>query len=129
MSGKSIPINKKDIMNYLNIQNNFLIVYPQKNDIKEIINSLINYIYDNDCKKMSVDISMLNMIDAIKTGTICSTYHFSKYPNGSLEWIVKDIETRNSLKTLALKTIKTSIKQPIIKNFYPIKQQKIAILR
>jgi len=116
-------------MNYFDIENNFLTVTHYKSDVEEVISALNDYIESEDCERLSVDISALNMIDAVKTGAICSTCHFTKYPFGSLEWIVKDIETKNSLKMLSLKTVKTAVKMPIIKDFYQVERQKIIALR
>lgn len=121
--------NQKNKMNYLDIQNNFLTVTPYKNNVEEIIAALNEYIEVQDCAKLSIDISSLSLVDCLKAGTLCSTSHFIKYPFGAIEWIVKDIETKNLLKTLSLKTVKTTIKKPIIKDTYPVKMQKVIALR
>ncbi len=112
-------------MNCFDIHNNFLTLNPYFSNVEEIIENLNKYISSYPCEKMSIDISCLNMIDAVKTGAICSTYHFSRYPFGALEWIVRDIETKNALKMLSLRTVKTSIKKPIIKNIYTSSHRKV----
>lgn len=124
-----IITNKENKMNYFDIQNHFLTITPQKNDIEKIIKGINSYITEENCEKLSVDISALNMIDALKISAMCSSSHFIKYPFGNLQWIVKDVQTKSLVKSLALKTVKTTIKKPIIKDFCPIKVQKVAALR
>lgn len=104
-------------MNYFDIQNNFLTISTTNCEIKEIICTLNEYILNQDCEQLKIDISALNIIDAMKLGVMCSTSHFTKYPFGSVEWIVKDIETKNLLKKLSLKTVKFTIKETRIKDF------------
>lgn len=116
-------------MNYLDIQNNFLIVTPYKNDISEIADGLTQHIISCACEHMSVDLSALSMFDAIRVSSVCSAFHFSKYPFGSLEWVVKDFETKNAMRALTLKTVKVSIKRPILKNIFDERPKKIMALR
>lgn len=116
-------------MKYFDTEHNFLTVNAYNANIDEIIDGLNNHISRHDCEKLSIDISILNLLDATKVGAICSTHHFSKYPFGSLEWIVKDVETKNTLKMLSMKTTKTSIKHPIIKDFITPKKSKVVAIR
>lgn len=104
-------------MNYFDIQNNFLTINTSNYGVKETICTLNEYILHQDCEQLKIDISSLNIIDAMKIGTMCSTSHFIKYPFGTIEWIVKDVETQNLLKNLALKTVKFTIKETRIKDF------------
>lgn len=71
-------------------------------DIFEKINEVKQYITNNDCQSLCVDISSLNMIDTTKICVLCSTFHFAKYPNGKITWYVKDEITRNLIKRLKL---------------------------
>ncbi len=116
-------------MNYLDIQNNFLTVAPYRSDVSEIIDGLNEYILAHECERMNVDISVLTMLDAIRVSAVCSTYHFAKYPFGSIEWIVRDLETRNTLRTYMLKTVHVSVKKPIIKNLYTPTISNVVSLR
>lgn len=116
-------------MNYLNIQNNFLTVTKYHNNTDEIIARLNEFVLNNDCNVLCVDISILNMIDAIKVGTLCATTHFTKHPTGTIELIVKDIESKMALKVLGLRTLKITIKRPIIENFYQPVSRKVVALR
>ena len=116
-------------MNYFDIQNNFLTVRPYIHDIKEITNGLTNYITTQDCAHLSIDISKLNLVDSLRVSTVCSVHHFTKYPYGNIEWVVKDSEIRNSLRLLALKTVKVSVKKPIVVNMFPVQNRKVVALR
>ena len=72
--------------------------------------SLINdYIEKHSCRKMSVDISFMNILDACYVSTLCSTKHYIKYPNGKINWKVssnlvkefnKDLELGNAIYSL-----------------------------
>ena len=101
-------------MNYFDIENTFLTIAKNCADTKKLVNEMNKYITREDCRRMFVDISRLNMMDAVKISTICSVKHFSKYPAGEIRWIVKDNETRSMLKPLELKTVTTSVKRAII---------------
>lgn len=120
---------KESKMNYFDIQDNFLTVTPYKDNVEEIINAINEYIEVQDCEKLSIDVSSLSLVDCLKAGTLCSTSHFIKYPFGAIEWIVKDIEAKNLLKTLSLRTVKTTIKKPIIKDFCLNSSAKVVALR
>lgn len=116
-------------MNYFDIQNNFLTITRPHSNLEEIVNGLNEYILNNECEHLGIDISVLNIIDAVNAGVSCSTSHFSKYPFGSIELIVKDLETKNLLKKLSLKTVKTNIKRPIINHFFQPVCKKIVDIR
>lgn len=71
-------------------------------DTIEYINS---YIDKYSCENMSVDISFMNVLDACYVSTLCSTKHFTKYPQGKISWKIsselirefnKDLELGNS---------------------------------
>ena len=51
---------------------------------------------------MTFDISMLNIIDATKVATIASTYHFLKFEEGKIDWLVSSKEVAKMLKPLNL---------------------------
>ena len=104
-------------MNYFEVQNNFLTISANNVKSEEIVNALNKYITRQDCERMYVDISAINMLEATKIGALCSAKHFSKYPSGELKWIVKDKETCSLLEPLTLKTVKANIKRPIIEAY------------
>ena len=53
-------------------------------DALVLAESIKNYIKDNDCPSLSMDISHLNLLDASKVTVLCSTYHWAKYPDGKI---------------------------------------------
>ncbi len=101
-------------MNYFDIENTFLTLKSNICDTKTLAEEVNKYITRQDCERMFVDISLLNMLDAAKISTICSVKHFSKYPTGEIRWIVKDKETSSIIKPLELKTVTTTVKRTII---------------
>ena len=65
----------------------------------EYINS---HIEKHSCEYLSVDISFMNIIDACYVSTLCSTKHFSKYPNGKIDWKVSSESVKEFNKNLGL---------------------------
>lgn len=78
----------------------------QKNTTRNLVESIKNYIYENECPKITMDISNLNVIDASKVALICSTYHYAKYPHGEISWKVASTEIKNIIKPLNLGNIR-----------------------
>jgi anti-anti-sigma regulatory factor len=83
---------------------NFEIDEAIKDSIK-LVESIKNYIKENDCPDLSMDISSLNIIDASKITILCSTYHWAKYPDGSVSWLINSDEIRELVKPLNLGNI------------------------
>ena len=81
-----------------------------KNSIFEAITEAKDYISRNDCKFLSIDISGLNLIDAMKVCILSSTYHFAKYNDGKIKWFVKDENTKKQIEMLNLDNIEIAIK-------------------
>ena len=77
-------------MNHFDEQNNFLNVTAVNGKTEDVVKSINRYIDRHECKKMCIDISTFNIIDAAKISAICSTKHFSKYPFGALQWVVNN---------------------------------------
>lgn len=74
-------------------------------DPLDIVESIKQYINDNDCPNLSMDISHLNIIDASKVTILCSTYHWAKYPQGQVNWLINSPEVKNLIKPLSLGNI------------------------
>ena len=75
-------------------------------DAVDLIN---DYIEKHSCRKMSIDISFMNILDACYVSTLCSTKHYIKYPDGKINWKVssnlvkefnKDLELGNAIYSL-----------------------------
>ena len=79
------------------------LIFPNtKSNTISMVESIKNYIKENDCPKLSMDISHLNIIDASKVTIICSTYHWSKYPNGKISWLINSPEIKELVNPLNL---------------------------
>ena len=72
----------------------------------DLVQEIKDYIYQNDCPKLSMDVSHLNIIDASKVTIICSTYHWAKYPNGEISWKINSPEIKEFVKPLNLGNIR-----------------------
>ncbi len=68
----------------------------------EAVAEINSYIEQNACETLSVDISSMNIIDACYVSTLCSTTHYIKYPNGSINWRVSSDYVREFNKDLEL---------------------------
>lgn len=75
------------------------------NNAINLVESIKNYIYENDCPTLSMDISHLNIIDASKVTILCSTYHWAKYPEGKISWKINSDEVKDLIKPLNLGNI------------------------
>lgn len=51
---------------------------------KNGIDKFRKYIKNNKCKYVTVDLSCLNIFDALKTAALSSAYHFQEYPSGKI---------------------------------------------
>lgn len=71
-----------------------------------LVEKIKNYIEKNDCPKMSMDVTHLNMMDASKVTIICSTYHWAKYPDGEISWVINSPEIKELVKPLNLGNIR-----------------------
>lgn len=80
-------------------------------DVLRETEKLKNYILKRNCKNLSVDISSLNFIDAMKVSAPVSAFHFAKYIDGSLKWLVKDEMAKNQMKQLMLKNMLIVVKK------------------
>ena len=74
-------------------------------DTARFVESMKKYISENDCPTLSMDVSHMNIIDASKVTILCSTYHWSKYPNGKINWKIASPEIREIIKPLNLGNI------------------------
>ena len=66
------------------------------------IEYLNNYIDKTNCKKMSVDISFMNVIDSCYVTSICSAKHYTKYPDGKILWKISSELIKDLNKDLSL---------------------------
>lgn len=79
--------------------------------IFEAINEAKDYISRNNCLYLNIDISGLNMIDAIKVCVLSSTFHYAKYCGGKIKWYVKDENIKKQIGLLRLDNTEVEIKR------------------
>lgn len=80
------------------------------NDLQRDIKKLKSYMDKSDCKIVTVDVSVLNFIDAVRVCSLVSGYHYAKYIDGSLTWLVKDDFTKTSIEPFMLSNMLIKIK-------------------
>ena len=106
---RNFPHNFPEGSNYE--QEATLKVGNYKASIFEAVYEAKDYISRNDCRYLSIDISGLNMIDALKVCVLSSTFHFAKYPDGKIKWFVRDEKIKNQIELLRLDTTIVEIKK------------------
>lgn len=89
----------------------FLKVGNYKDSIFEAINEAKDYISRNECRLLSIDISGLNMIDAMKVCVLASTFHYAKYCGGRIKWFVRDENIKNQIEMLRLDNTEVDVKR------------------
>lgn len=92
-------------------QEAFLKVGNYQCNIFEAINEAKDYISRNDCPFLSIDISGLNLIDALKVCVLSSTFHYAKYCKGKIKWFVKDERIKEQVELLKLDNVEIEIKR------------------
>jgi hypothetical protein len=63
------------------------------------------YINKYDCPEITLDLSGLNIIDALKFMILSSTYHYRKYPKGKLKCKTNSADIRNFVESFAVKNL------------------------
>ncbi len=79
--------------------------YNQEDTVK-LVQSIRNYLSEHDCPSLAMDISHLNIMDASKVTVLCSNYHYAKYPQGEISWLINSPEVKELVKPLNLGNIK-----------------------
>lgn len=77
------------------IQNNHCVVIPSCNevfDIKAIAGGVRDFINENDCKKLVLNLKGFNLVDAGNITILASAYHYSKYSKEGIFKIIVDSE-------------------------------------
>ena len=73
--------------------------------IVELEGSSLKLNYQASPEKYIVDISNMNLINAVKLAIMCSTYCFIKDFKKKICWLVKDEEIRRAISVLRLRNI------------------------
>lgn len=71
-----------------------------------LVESIKKYISDHECPELYMDISHLNILDASKVTVLCSTHHWSKYPDGKISWKISSKEINDLVNPLNLGNIR-----------------------
>jgi len=75
---------------------------PVNKNTKDTLKNIKHSIKKSKVSNMEFDISNLNIIDATKVATLASTYHYLKFNDGYINWIVNSREVENMLRPLNL---------------------------
>ena len=92
-------------------QSNEQLMILENFEADTVIESFNKHIKKSGCEYMSVDISFLNVMDAMKVSTLCATNHYMKYPNGKINWYVSSPEVERFSSALNLGNSKYLIKK------------------
>ena len=92
-------------------QEAFLKVGNYHCNVFEAINEAKDFIQNHDCPTLSIDISGLNVIDALKVCVLSSTFHYAKYCTGKVEWIVKEEKIKEQIQLLKLDNVEIEVKR------------------
>lgn len=68
----------------------------------EVVEQINTYIERHSCETLDIDISFMNVIDACYVSTLCATKHFTKYPQGKINWKVSSKSIQDFNKDLEL---------------------------
>lgn len=97
-------------MRAANKQDIYLEIEKYDKDVFEVVEKIKSFILSQECPFLVIDISKMNLIDSSKICILSSTFHFSRYPEGNIAWIVNDIETQHMIRYLKLKNVTTELK-------------------
>ena len=68
----------------------------------EVVEQINTYIERHSCETLDIDISFMNVIDACYVSTLWATKHFTKYPQGKINWKVSSKSIQDFNKDLEL---------------------------
>ncbi len=61
----------------------------------DVVEKFRKFIEKNDCPKIEVDLSAVNIFEAVKFMVLSSTYHYQKYPQGKLRCRIQSDDVKN----------------------------------
>ncbi len=68
---------------------------------KNIMEKFKRYVKTHDCPEVTLDLSSLNIFDAVKFAVLSSAYHYRKYPSGKLKYHVPSEEIRELISNFS----------------------------
>ena len=78
------------------------VLIPNTKNPKDAVEYINSYIDKTSCKEFSVDISFMNLMDSCYVTTLCSAKHYTKYPEGNIDWIVSSNLVKEFTKDMSL---------------------------
>jgi len=78
------------------------ILIPNTNNPAEAVECISFYMSKTKSKEFSVDISFMNVIDACYVSTLCSTKHYTMFPDGKIRWYVSSEQVKEFSKDMLL---------------------------
>lgn len=75
-----------------------------------MIETIETFLSKTNVNQAFVDISDMNMLDALRTSVLCSTKFFAKYPDKKICWSVKDEETKKAISYFMLNNMELHTK-------------------
>ncbi len=63
------------------------------------------YIKTHECPEVTLDLSALNVLDAVKYALLSSAYHYGKYPSGKLKYHVPSEEIKNIISNFSMNNL------------------------
>lgn len=85
-------------------------------DTNEVINFIENYIANQKLTIYEIDISSLNIFDAIKISVLISTKYYDIEKNNKFKWIVNDKLVYNTISKLKLSNMMLCLKEKNVIN-------------
>ena len=85
-------------------------------DTNEVIDFIENYIANQKLTTYEIDISSLNLFDAIKISVLISTKYYDIEKNNTFNWIVSDKLVYSIISKLKLSNMMLSLKETNIIN-------------
>ena len=66
-----------------------------------ILEKFKRYVKTHDCPEVTLDLSSLNIFDAVKFVVLSSAYHYTKYPSGKLKYHVPSEEVKELISNFS----------------------------
>lgn len=61
----------------------------------DVVEKFKSFIEKNVCPKIEVDLSAVNIFEAVKFIVLSSTYHYQKYPQGKMRCRIQSDDVKN----------------------------------
>ncbi len=97
-------------------------IYNKEDKQNKMIEKIENFLSKTNGQSTAIDISNMNIFDALRTAITYSTKLFNRNPEQKICWSVKDEETKKMISSLKLRNMELKIKENTAENkVYAIK--------